>query len=41
MSWVGLHTVSSITFLNFYYKVYIETENEGGAIFDMVRMSPT
>lgn len=32
--------VSSITFLNFYYKVCIETENEGGATFDLVMMSP-
>lgn len=41
MSWVGRHPVSSITFLNFYYKVCTETENEGGAIFDVVKMSYT
>lgn len=29
MSLVSLHVVSGITLLYFYYKVYIERENEG------------
>lgn len=40
MSLVSLHVASGITFLNFYYKVYIERKNEEGVNLCYIKDEP-